>query len=459
MKKLRKAAVAAVIFAMLLSLSVPAFAAQTLTNDDKNYMAAAMIYNTMGLLEDEYVGMDLTPEQLFDAAMNGMASILDPYSAYFTPSDLDSFMSDLASEYFGIGVMIEQNADGGAVISQVMSGSPAEAAGLEPGDVIVSVDGVTISAGIDGMVSQIAATNQPSEIVVTRGSQTLTLTVGKAMVSNQTVFVDTLDNVLDSAKGVSTPNLRYMYISSFGDGTADEFSAALTQMKSDGVTGLVIDLRGNGGGYVDVMLDICKMIVPKGVIMSTREKTGVATFYMSDLQQAPFKNVVILTDAYTASASETFTAAMQDSKAATVVGETTFGKGVMQTMESLPVGGAFKYTVAEVYRRSGAKINGVGVRPDVVITHPAPADGADANLVSEVKAVLNYIGCGVSSTDNTLDDAAKAALAKFQKDNGLPVTAYPDSKTLTLMNNMMYAQYYSSDAPLQKAYDILTGTN
>ncbi|MCL2461572.1 MAG: S41 family peptidase [Defluviitaleaceae bacterium] len=457
LKPFKKFFIAAIILVMITGASRTAFAADGLTNDDKNQIAAYMIYQVMALIEDEYMGGDVTPEELYDAAMHGMTSALDPYSQYFTDAELNSFMAPLSGEYFGIGVMIQEDADGQAVIAQVVADSPAEKAGLKAGDIIISIDGVTADAGLDGMISALSVSGDPSTVVVKRGSGTLTFTVEKTMLTNQTVFVDAMGDVLPSAKDKDTSSLRYMAITAFGENTADEFRDAVAQMKDEGVTGLVIDLRGNGGGLIDAVLDICRQMVPKGVIMSTLEKSGLSTFYMSDLEETPFKDVVILTDAYTASASEIFAAAMQDSKAATIIGETTYGKGVMQSLYPLPTGGAFKLTTAQDFRRSGAKINGVGVKPDIVITHPPMVNETDKNMISEVKKILSYIGYPVSSDGEALDDETKAAIEQFQADCGLPVTGYPYSKTLTLLNYYVYSTYYGSGDVLQKAYDVLTG--
>jgi carboxyl-terminal processing protease len=143
--------------------------------------------------------------------------------------------------------------------------------------------------------------------------------------------------------------------------------AAFTQMRREGVTGLILDLRGNTGGYLDVTLEICRMLVPRGIILQTVGAAGRTRTFSSHLNAPPFGTMVVLTDRYTASAAEVIASALQDSGAAIVVGERTYGKGVIQSFFVNPSGGALRLTTEEYFTRNGNAINNVGITPDVEV--------------------------------------------------------------------------------------------
>jgi carboxyl-terminal processing protease len=251
-------------------------------------------------------------------------------------------------------------------------------------------------------------------------------------------------NVRGGYENVSVAGIK---ISAFTSGTSEEFRSMVRQVKNEGATKLILDLRGNTGGYVDQAIAVCKQIVPAGIIISARNKKGDTVNYTSTLYTQPFEKIVVLVDGMTASSAEIVASALQDSGAAVVVGEKTYGKGVMQSVTDFSELGVLKMTTYEYYTRSGKKVNGVGVTPDVPVGKVLFVTDNDELGSEKVKAALELLGF----TANDSQDAMRS-VGKFQALNGLDITYELDQKTISAINVKIYTDMLTNDRTLKTGY-------
>jgi carboxyl-terminal processing protease len=350
-----------IVLIALISVSTPAHAAGLSAED-----AGETIGQVIDLIISEYVGEELTEELLYEAALHGIASMMDDYSEFLSDEDLESFTGELTGELFGIGTQLRQEEGEQPVIVRVFTGSPAEEAGLRRGDIITAVNnrttrGKTITEVVDIILDP---SRETANVTYKRDGVTTSVVMVKAAIDSLTVYTDTLLNLT----GEDYPDIGYVNLNSFSENTSEDLIIAFFDLKAAGIDKLILDLRLNSGGYLNIAEDICDMLVPAGPMYHTMDAMGNEYTKNSELETLPFSRVIVLVDEYTASAAELLSAAMQDAEAAIIVGQTTFGKGVVQTIYGLPAGGAFKLTTQEYFRRSGEKVDGVGVVPDYEVT-------------------------------------------------------------------------------------------
>ncbi|MDR3239211.1 MAG: S41 family peptidase [Clostridiales bacterium] len=341
----------------------------SLTDEEKAIAAGEMLSGIISLIMSKYTGSQTNPESLYESAIRGIMERLDPYSVYFSPEELSGFEKSLSGNLFGIGVSLEIDADGAPVIAWVVQDSPAEKAGLAKGDRFLEIDGQELlGLSLDKTIALITAAKDTVRLRVQTESGPRELSIPKVELKFATVFTEKFENLLDEARDRNNAGLRYIGVSSVGEDTAQEFQSAIERLRKEGVSRIVLDLRGNPGGYMDVILQLCQFIVPKGPILFTVDKDGNRVVINSNLEKSPFEKVVVLTNNSTASAAEVLASALQDAKAASIVGEKTFGKGVIQSLYRLPTGGAIKLTTEKYLRRSGSEIDQIGVTPDVIVS-------------------------------------------------------------------------------------------
>jgi carboxyl-terminal processing protease len=295
-----------------------------------------------------------------------MDKIDDPYTTYMTPKELNAFIGSIEMQYVGIGVVIEQVPEGIMILS-VFEGSGASEAGLLPGDIITEVDGCPL-AGIDADAAITYISGDEGTYVsltVKRGGEILCLKIERRKIDIPTIQHAMLDG-----------KIGYIDIMSFGTDTAKRFEKAVLSMEQKGVKGYIIDLRGNGGGYLNTALELAGFFIDDNVAINTRNKTSEGE-YRAILQKVRIeKPVIVLADEYSASASEAFIGAIRDYDKAYIVGNTTFGKGCMQNMYFLSNGGAIKLTTDYFFTPNGRTINKVGLPPDISI------EGQDAQMIA-----------------------------------------------------------------------------
>ena len=306
------------------------------------------------------------------------AALGDPYTEYYDREETAALMESTSGEFSGIGATMTQNTDGpGAVITAVYEGSPAAEAGLQAGDVISKVDGNDVSGmDLDSIVSLIKG-EKGTEVKITalRYGQEIETAAVRDIIQMQTVDSVMLDD-----------QVGYISVSEFDDVTYDQFKSALDSLEAQGMAGLVIDLRNNPGGNLDTVTDMLKLLLPEGPIVSITDKNGDTEEITCDGSNEFTKPLAVLVNQYSASASEVFCGAVQDYGIGSIVGVTTFGKGVVQQLMDLGDGTCLKVTIAEYYTPSGRSINGIGVEPDVEVEYVYDAENPEADNQLETAA-------------------------------------------------------------------------
>ena len=463
MKKI-KTFLFAFVFASLAVSQPAAVAADNAVLFEETQAYATELFEMMLLLLDDYVGAELTPELLYEAAMRGISEELDLFSDYLSRDEYTRFIGNLSGHFEGIGVQIGSNPDELIYIHSVISNTPAEEAGVLKGDRIVSINGIDAF----GMSQQQAADTiraAPPEIVleVLRGEDTVIFTMIKRHIVVNPVEVMYFDDILPFANN-NNEGIRYVRLSSFDAESAFGFNRSLRQLTDEGVTDIVLDMRGNSGGYLDQVVAVARSILPEGPIFFDVDASGDMYAHYSVLKEPPFKQVVVLVDRFTASAAELLAAALQDAGIATVVGETTYGKGVIQTTVELMTGGAFRYTYAEYLRRSGEKIDRIGVIPDVYMQYPGELPAViktDENNCSDdiltLKNILEFTRLGLSDESSFYDDVTQARVVKLKGELGLQETGDLDAETIAMINEYLRTVYAERDFVLEMGYDILCG--
>lgn len=288
-----------------------------------------------------------------------MAGLDDPYAAYYTKEEYEQLMEEDSGEYVGIGVTVRQDTDTGYVIvEQVNKNGPAYNAGVQVDDLIMAVDGEdTSDLGLQETVSRIKEDEEPVVLTILRDKETMDITVDKSQIVLETVTWEMKEN-----------KIGYIAVSQFVENTSEQFNEALTSLTEEGMTGLIIDLRDNGGGLLTACLDMVSRFVPdEKLIVYTEDKDGNRTEYNSDSKDVIDLPIVLLVNENSASASEIMTGCLKDYGIATVVGETTYGKGIVQNIMPLPDGSAVKMTVSKYYTPNGNNIHEIGISPDITV--------------------------------------------------------------------------------------------
>lgn len=310
-----------------------------------------------------YYKDDVTAEEFEDGIYKGLVSALDdPYSEYYSPEELTDLMQQTEGIYYGIGAYVSiDTATTLTKISGVIDGAPAQEADLRANDLIYEVDGnATYGLSLDEVVSMIKG-EEGTQVVLTiirEGEETyLEIPVERRKVESPTVNYEMLDAVTG-----------YIQITEFDDVTVDQFADALATLKGSGMEKMILDLRANPGGSLTAVVDIARMILPEGMIVYTEDKYGHRNEYTCDGSRELNMPLVVLVDMNSASASEILAGAIKDHGVGTLVGTTTFGKGIVQQIIPFNDGSAIKVTISSYYTPSGQNIHGVGIVPDVECT-------------------------------------------------------------------------------------------
>ena len=294
-----------------------------------------------------------------------LESLDDPYSVYYTADEYADLMNTSTGSYEGIGVSIQQDVKTKTLtVIRVFQGSGAEEAGMLPKDIIRAVDG----RKLDGEeVSEVVTwiKGEPGttvDVTVYRPStdEELTLTIERKTIDNSTVSYKMREN-----------QIGYIEVTDFYEKTAEQFEKAIDDLQGQGMKSLIVDLRNNPGGYVDVVVEMCNYILKEGTIVCTKDRDGnVVSSYEADGDHSLDIPMVVLVNGDSASASEIFSGCMQDHGIATLVGTTTFGKGIVQHVIPLSDGSAVKLTTQKYFTPNGNDIHGVGIEPDVTVELP-----------------------------------------------------------------------------------------
>lgn len=342
----------------------------------------------MGVLEEmigEYYLEDAEEPALEQGVYKGMIEALgDPYSTYYSQEELEDLQNKTQGIYYGIGARVGIDADTQLPrIASVIEGTPAQEAGLMAGDLLYQVDDTPVQ-GMDlnsavALVKGDEGTIVHLTVIREGEADYLEFDVERRKLENETVTCEMLED-----------GIGYIQIQEFDDVTVDQFEEALTACRSEGMQGLVLDLRGNPGGNLSTVCEIARMMLPEGLIVYTEDKNGEREEYTCDGTRQLEMPLVVLVDANSASASEILAGAIKDYGIGTLVGTTTFGKGIVQRIMKLSDGSAVKLTVSKYYTPKGNNIHEIGISPDVEVpfeSEPYLEDGTDNQLNRAVEVL------------------------------------------------------------------------
>ena len=329
------------------------------------------------LIEKYYLYEDeIDKDALVEGIYSGYAGALgDPYTEYYDEQEAKELFETTNGEFFGIGAsMSKQLGTDEITIVNVYEDSPADKAGLKSGDILYKVDEhETAGYELDTVVSWIKGEKGTSVVLhVLRDGKEVEVTAVRDKIEVQTVAYEMKED-----------QIGYIAVSEFDSVTYHQFETALEDLEKQGMKGLVIDLRNNPGGNFDTVTDMLKLLLPEGVIVSTKDKEGNVEEVTCDGANEFDKPLAVLVNQYSASASEIFSGAVQDYGIGEIVGMTTYGKGVVQQLMDLGDGTCLKMTIAEYYTPNGRSINGKGVEPDVEVEYEYDENNPEADTQLE----------------------------------------------------------------------------
>lgn len=465
---MKKLATILVLCVLLLTSTIPAMGM-----DYGDYLNSALEF-----MQDMYY-LDIDDEEALKAALKGMFGELDPYSGFYDNQETQMINDSLQGSFVGIGASLEK-CDEGVRIVRVYEDSPAERAGLRDGDIILAVDGVSTFGKEPAAVA--------AEIRGEKGT-TVTLTILRQS--------DKLDIAVQRDQVVLNPvvwrvegDIAYIYIESFTDNAGDSFNKAMDEIARRGITKILLDLRDNPGGYVDEVVAVARRIVPEGLITKLDFKSERLTDkeYYSDLKHSPYI-LAVLVNENTASAAEILAGAIQDSGRGVLIGQKTYGKGVVQNMFTVLTPeayakyskkynvhyitalewlayqgvipdpddflGTIKITTGHYLTRNGRVIHGVGLAPDIEVAGRILPNGIDLALVSplnntgtltlyaygddvlQAEKILRAAGYFNGTPDRKMDQETQEAIRKFQAENRIPETGDIDTQTRDKLNERL----------------------
>ncbi len=452
-----------------IMLSVPVYAE---FNSDVLYFDAVLNY-----MSNLYIDDDITIEELYEEALSSAMkenpelmysmiksafSLLDEYSEFYTAEEYQLQYQRLNHIFYGIGVLVQQR-DGYTHVIQVHDGGGAQLAGILEGDVIIAVDNTSVYGySLDEVVEMISGEEGTYvNIKILRNNIEMNFNVVRKQVSQST-----------SDYALYEDNVGYLAIYSFSNSTPTEVKEALTFFDEKGISDIIIDLRNNPGGILMSVIQVANEFVPEGPILHTmyRDETKSATY--NSTNKSPKYNIAVLVNGETASAAEVLTGALQDSGVGYVIGDTTFGKGLIQDVFSFPNGDAFKITTGHYLTRNGRDIQGVGISPDETVINTSEKidttqyeayDGITKWRVGDygkgvlaTKQRLNILGYYHGTIDENFDSLLEHSVNQFQKDTGLYPYGVVDYATQRTLNEKFSEINIVTDNQFDTAYKYLT---
>lgn len=340
--------------------------------------------NTLNYMLNEYYYEDVPVDDRQDGIFKGLIrSTGDPYGDYYTPEEVIKFQQDYDGIFGGIGATVSYDTSVGyCYVVEVIEGSPAEKGGVEAGDYFLSVEGVNAREKSSSELVQEIRGEVGSDVDISfmRDGKQIDVTITR----------DLIESINVTYKKEENTEIGYIDIAKFDAVTPKQFKDALSSAKADNVKGIVFDLRGNPGGNVSAVVEMLGEICPQGVVVYTEDKKGNRVDYTSDGNNSYNYPTVVLVDRNSASCSEIFAGALKDLNIATIMGKTTYGKGIVQEVIPLTDGSAVKLTVSKYYTPNGTNFHGVGIEPDEVVEFDGAAYLAD-ETDTQHDAAIEYL--------------------------------------------------------------------
>lgn len=474
MKKNTRVLIALII--AFVMFSSPAFAITE--QESRGTYDYLMVENVAGIVSN-YYRFDTTREYLMNAAfyeklihpdgdiedmISAIMSSLDKHSSYMTKEEYEYMIAHtISGEFAGIGVSINRISGRIVVISPIID-SPADAAGILPNDIIAYVNGENVlESTVEYVQAKVTGEIGTSvNIGILRGTEILYFDIVRAKINETTVRTKILDS-----------NIGYIMVTNFNKNTAEEAKIALEEFDEKGIEKLIVDVRNNPGGELTAAVNFCDLFIPKGVVahIKYKDSSNNEIFY-SQLKEKKYE-LVVLINGGSASASELFSGSVKDTYSGTIIGETTYGKGTVQTiMPFNPTGGALRITIAEYLTAGGRSINNVGVTPDYSIENKFEyrdtSELVDMKVTLELKsgdeneAVLAleqrlvFLGYMEDVADEVYDEKTVDAVKTFQAHRNLGAIGEANVETLMNLNNIDYDNIkFSVDCQLDTAVKYL----
>ena len=379
------------------------------------------ITNMINIIQQKFVGKkNPTKQELYEYAMTGMVNGLDdPYSEYLTKKDLESFTEDLDGEYVGVGMSIDKKKDAPLVVVSPFIGSPAAKAGIKIGDKVIKVD-----------KTDILPLNATETVNLLNGKQgtKVEVEVVREGVKNPfmvTIVRDTIKLEMVESKMLQD-QIGYVSLLKFGNHTGAELNKHIEQLQAQGMKGLILDLRSNPGGSLKEAQDISSLFITQDLVVYLKYKNGQETRYNRTMPNLGNFPLIVLVNGGSASASEIVTGAIKDYKRGTVIGQKTFGKGIVQEVIPLEGGDAIKLTVAQYFTPNGNYIHEKGIEPDIkvdmeeVLSIKGYANDSEEARQNRMKEIRTYLEKekGKEETDKIIaagDVQLKRAVEEMEK--------------------------------------------
>lgn len=420
------------------------------------------LYEAFDELKKNYY-MEINSEEVIYGAINGMFDALeDPYSDYMNKEEADSFNASLSSSFQGIGAEIQER-NGYIMVVSPIKNSPAEKAGLLPKDIILTVDGESI----EGMSASEA-------VLLIRGEKgtevTLTIQRGdteepiKVIIVRDDIPIETVYGTMDEDK------VAHIQITSFSEETAHEVEALLKEFDTQGMKGIILDVRQNPGGYLNAAIEISNLFIEEGkTIVQLQDRNNEAEVVPANGGIKYKQPVTVLIDEGSASASEILAGALSESAGAKIIGLTSFGKGTVQTVSYLPDGANIKFTTGKWLTPEGNWINEKGIKPDIEVKYPDYASllyvdpgtefkvGSDTAVISSAERMLEVLGYPPGEVDSQFTEDTAEAVKKFQEENELEPTGVLSGETTYALMDALRLKIEEEDPQVLKAVEMLVG--
>lgn len=343
---------------LVFILTVPSLASAELNIKDYEPKADIIFFeDVLNIIKTDYP-FEVDEGYLIEAAIKGMLQSIDDYSDYYTKGEAEQQFSQISGNFAGIGIYIEEK-DGYINIKSTMKDQPAEKAGLKVDDLIISVEDKDIKdIGIEKASSMIKGEKGTMvKLIIKRGEKKLVFKVKRDNITINPVYYE-----------IISKDIGYIQIDTFNSQTTDEIKKALRVFKGKKINKIILDLRDNPGGLFYEAIEVSKLFVPRGIIVHQREKNKKLITYTSNIENDKYE-LVLLVNENSASASEIVAGAIKDRKAGILVGNKTFGKGIIQSFIPIIGGSMIKLTTAEYLTPNKISIHGKGIEPDIKVNN------------------------------------------------------------------------------------------
>lgn len=435
---------------------------EEMLNELSDSVQLPKVVQAFNQIQSNYIE-EVSDQDLVEGAISGMLSSLgDPYSEYLDVETMEAFNEQIEASFEGIGAEVSM-IDGVVTIVSPLKGSPAEKAGLRPNDQVITIKGEP-TEGLDLLeaVAKIRGekgTDVNIEVRRQNSEQLIPFTITRDTIPLETVY----------SAGVEQNDemIGYIEITNFSETTAVDFKEALTTFEAEGIDGLVIDVRGNPGGLLDVVQEILREFIPSDrPYMQVEDGNGEKERFFSNTETAKSYPVTVLIDEGSASASEILAVSLQETIDANVVGQTSFGKGTVQTTLDMGDGSSLKLTILNWLSAEGTSIHEVGVEPTIEVKQPDYYYSSPIVLEETVKVdsvstqvrfmqeMLKGLGYDINRTDGYFSNETAITLEAFQNEQGLSVTGELNQETAERLQSEIIQRIRDGKGDQQKTEAI-----